>query len=136
MSSLLLKSVTEKRRHTDTLVCPVTNLYWESAGAMKKEHFFLALLSKWACLWLFLISGFVCAELGAHVSLWEARRPFCMISKGGLCLVPAATCLSMSYVLQHYVRLDHGLRITQPFTGTPWFVGLTTTVSGDPHISE
>lgn len=72
----------------------------------------LALLQKWACLWLFLISGFVCGASGSSCGFAGDPQAFCLISRGGFCSAPAAICWHTPFVLPRHARLGHRLRIT------------------------
>lgn len=91
----------------------------------------LAPLQKWACLWLSLISGFVCGASGSSCGFAGDPQAFCLISRGGLCSAPAAFCWHTLFVLPLHVRFGHRSRITgnTAITGTPMFVSSTTTVS-------
>lgn len=91
----------------------------------------LALLQKWACLWLFLISGFVCAAFGSSYGFVGDPQAFCLISRGGFCLAPAAICWRTPFVLPLHARFGHRSQITgnTAITGTLLFVCPTTTVS-------
>lgn len=91
----------------------------------------LALLQKWACLWLFLISGFVCAAFGSSYGFVGDPQAFCLISRGGFCSAPAAICWRTPFVLPLHARFGHRSQITgnTAITGTLLFVCPTTTVS-------
>lgn len=98
----------------------------------------LALLQKWACLWLFLISGFVCATFGSSYGFVGDPQAFCLISGGGFCLAPAAICWRTPFVLPLHARFGHRSQITgnTAITGTLLFVCPTTTVSAQESQAQ
>ena len=72
----------------------------------------LSLLQKWACLWLLLISGFVCAVSGSSCGFAGDPQAFCLIGRGGFCLAPAAICCRAPFILPLHARFGHRSQIT------------------------
>lgn len=72
----------------------------------------LALLQKWACLWLLLISGFVCAATGSSYGFAGDPQAFCVISRSGFCSAPQAIYCHAPFVLALHARFGRRSRIT------------------------
>lgn len=105
---------------------PILEIHW---GHEKGTR--LALLQKWACLWLLLISGFVCAATGSSYGFAGDPQAFCVISRSGFCLAPEAICCRTPFVPPFHARFGRRSRITgnTAITRTPLLVSPATTVS-------
>lgn len=104
----------------------------------------LALLQKWACLWLLLISGFVSVAAGSSYGFAGDPQAFCVISRSVFCSLPEAICCREPFVLAFHARFGRRSWITgsTALTGTPLLVSPTTTSERstqrqamNPHIS-